>query len=102
MAVIPMASVIGFSCTVHPFPVHIVYPLCIECLLEEYRNKTMHFGEIHLIFTQMFLLFYSFNMGAVNTIYILNSQIERNYMYWLLCFLHTSNVTFLLRKLCQL
>ena len=41
--------------------------MCIECLLEEYRNKTMYFGEIHLIFTQMFLLFYSFNMGAVNT-----------------------------------
>ena len=94
MAVIPIASVTGFCRTVHPFSVHIVYPLCIEFLLEEHRNKTMSLEEINLIFMQMFLLFYSSNMAAVNTPSILNSQIERNYMYWLLCFLHINNITF--------
>ena len=39
----------GFNCTVHLFPVHILYLLCIECLLEEYHNKTMFLGEINLI-----------------------------------------------------
>ena len=63
-------------------------------VLEEYHNKTMSLEEINLIFMQMFLLFYSSNMAAVNTPYILNSQIERNYMYWLLCFLHINNITF--------
>ena len=52
-----MASVIGFSCTVHPFPVHIVYPLCIECLLEEYRNNNnVLWGNTFNFHTNVFIV----------------------------------------------
>ena len=76
----------GFNCTVHLFPVHILYLLCIECLLEEYHNKTMFLGEINLIAMQMFIVLLFQHGCCEHTLYILNSQIERNYVYWLLWF----------------
>ena len=55
----------------------------------------MFLGEINLIVMQMFIVLLLQHGCCEHTLYILNNQIERNYVYWLLCFFYMPVIYFI-------